>query len=317
MTTPAAVRVDHVNVRVADPDALFSVLSERFALPVLWPVTAFPGFRIGGVGVGNFHIEPTRYGRGGTGRPDQAQLFSICLEPGPIDHAAAELTRRGIPHSPPVPYRGSWPAESETQLFRRVASSGPLWTWMFLGGFFGDRALARQYSSRPMKSPRLARGLGRVSASRILGGAFNTVMAPRRPYPFFCEWNAFDIHEARNRADEELRRREGGPLGVERISEIVVGASDFEGERQRWQTLLDPGQPTAEGLWPLGDGPAIRLFPDSEDRIQALTWEVTSLDRATDYLRTEHMLGQANGDTVGIATDAVQGLDIRLIESVG
>ncbi|MGH2955338.1 MAG: hypothetical protein ACRDK9_15230 [Solirubrobacterales bacterium] len=320
-TATLAVRVDHVNVRVSDPRPLFSLLTERLRLPALWPVTALPGFEIGGVALGNVHIEPTRYGRSPRRRgAGEAELFSICLEPGPIDQVATELTRRDIPHTPPVPYRGEWPAGAETDLFRRVADDrlDPLWTWIFLGGFFGDRALKRQYSSVVFTSrigAHLARGMGRVSASRILGGAFNSAMAPRRPYPFFCEWNAFDIADARRRAGEELRRHDGGPLGVRGVSEIVVGARDHPGEERRWQELLDPVKPKAERRWELGDGPAIRLVDDTENHIRTLVWEVASLERAMRFLREEGMLGPTDEASVRIAPEVIGGLDIRLAEA--
>ena len=55
--------VGHVNIRVADPRLLLSLLTGRLRLPALWPVTALPGFEIGGDAVGNVHLKPTRYGR--------------------------------------------------------------------------------------------------------------------------------------------------------------------------------------------------------------------------------------------------------------
>jgi hypothetical protein len=238
------------------------------------------------------------------------------LEPGPVEATAEELTRRGIAHSPPIPYVGDFPREAETETFHRTTPGtgrDRLWTWIMLGGFFGDRALARQYSTRALQSRRLARILGRASGSRWAGTALNSVMAPRRPYPFFCEWNAFDIAASRERAREELQGRDGGPLGVQRVSEVVLGARNLAAETERWRRLLDPA-PMADGAWELGDGPAIRIAGDGEDRIQALVWEVGSLDRARRFLEEEGMLGIAGDTQVTIDPAAMHGLEVRLAE---
>src|SRR5262245_38471972 len=128
-----ATRVDHVNIRVPDPRPLFAVLAERLRLPVLWPPAQLPGFEIAGVSLGNVHVEPTRFGH--RSKPDAAataELFTVVLEPESAALAAAELGRRGIPHTAPVPFVSSFPPEAETEFFHRSAP-GPsrtnLWTW--------------------------------------------------------------------------------------------------------------------------------------------------------------------------------------------
>ena len=316
-TRAVARRVDHVNVRVADPRPLFSLLTERFRLPTLWPPTTFPGFEIAGVGFGNVHIEPTRYGL--WSRPSaatQAQLFSICLEPSPVEQAAKDLARRGIPHSAPIPYVGVFPPENETELFHRTvpgAGRENLWTWLMLGGFVGDRMLARQYSTRLFQSPGFSRRMGNLLGGRA-AGPLMTATTPRRPFVFFVEWQAFDIVAARVRAREELRRRDGGPLGVIAVDEIVVGASDLGLEKARWEALLSPTPRIAEGAWQLGDGPAIRLLADDRDRIRTLTLRVADLDAAQRFLRDEGLLGPVLDAQVTIDPASVFGLDIRLTD---
>lgn len=312
-----ARRVDHINIRVADPRPLFTLLTERLQLPVMWPPAALPGFEIAGVGVGNVHIEPTRFGARARRDPNAAaRLFTVCLEPGPTKAAVTELTRRGIAHSQPIPYVGDFPRDAETEIFHRAEGErGRLWTWILLGGFFGDRVLARRYSSRAFQSHRLARLLGQASGNRWAGTALNSAMAPRRPYPFFCEWSAFDIGASRERAREELQRRGGGPIGVRRVREIVLGAKDLSAETDRWRMLLEPA-PMKDGAWELGDGPAIRVVPDREDQIQALVWEVASLDHARRFLEKEAMLGVATDAQLTIRPSAMHGLEIRLVEPV-
>jgi hypothetical protein len=313
-----ARRIDHINVRVEDPWPLFRFLSERLELPVLWPPTAMPGFTIAGVWIGNVHMEPTRYAGRGDGCAGAAYPFAVCLEPGPVEDAAAELRRRGIATSAPIPYYGDFPASSETELFARIASRRGrqrLWTWLFVGGFLGDRTLERQYSLRPLQSPLVGRGVGRIVGRRGIGGALTAAMAPERPYPFFCEWGAFDIAETRRRAAAELGRRNGGPLGVLGVREVVIGARDLALETQRWQALFDPVEARPGPVWAVGDGPAIRLSPDRGYRIRSLVWEVASLRRARAFLDAEKLLGRDGDDGLEIDPRVVQGLEIRLVEA--
>jgi hypothetical protein len=313
-----ARRVDHVNIRVADPRPLLSLFADRFRLPVLWPPAALPGFEIAAVGLGNVHIEPTRYGLRSSARGrSETRLFSIALEPAPVEQAAEGLARRGIPHSAPIPYVSVFPPEAETELFHRTAAGTGrehLWTWLMLGGFLGDRMLARQYSTRLFQSAGFSRRIGSLLGGKS-AGALMTAMTPLRPFPFFVEWQAFDIAAARARAREELDRRDGGPLGVTHMKEIVVGARDLGAEEARWDRLLSPAPRTAGGAWELGDGPAIRLVDGDRDGIRSLIWGVAALDRAQRFLGDEGMLGPTVEGQVTINTAAVFGLDIRLVES--
>jgi hypothetical protein len=143
MTQSSAIarRVDHVNIRVADPRPLFSLFADRLRLPILWRCAALPGFEIAGVGLGNVYVEPTRFGlRNSSRAPAEARLFTIAFEPEPVEQAAEELARRGIPHTATVPYVSVFPSEAETELFHRTAPGAGrdhLWTWLLVGGFLG------------------------------------------------------------------------------------------------------------------------------------------------------------------------------------
>lgn len=100
---------------------------------------------------------------------------------------------------------------------------------------------------------------------------------------------------------------------MEGVREIVIGAKDLAAETERWSNLLDPA-PLTEGAWELGDGPAIRLTAGSEDRIEALVCEVASLDRAKRFLEDEGLLAPAGETQLTIDSEAIQGLEIRLVE---
>ena len=310
-------RVDHVNVRVSDPEPLFSLFAERFELPVVWPVTSFPSFANGSVALGNMTLEPTSYG-GSSDRGTAAELFSICFEPEPVAAAAAELKRRGISHSPPVPYVGTWPRSASTELFHpedQTAGKQPLWTWIFLGGFLGDATMARRWSN-PIYGNRLAAwAIGRGAGNPSLGPRLAAGMAPRRAYPFFCQWEAFDIEASREQAAGELRHRGGGPLGLVGVREIIAATVDLERETPLWRKLLEPAPETEPGRWELGGGPGVRLVAGEADGVEALVCNVSSLERAASFLRASDMLGVSSTAEARIAPEALGGLDIRLVEA--
>jgi hypothetical protein len=91
--------------------------------------------------------------------------FAVAFEPEPIEAARAELARRGIPHSPPIAYRATYPPEAETKIFgqlERASGKRALWTLVILGGLIGNQRLARDYSRSPMRgNSRLAPAAGR------------------------------------------------------------------------------------------------------------------------------------------------------------
>jgi catechol 2,3-dioxygenase-like lactoylglutathione lyase family enzyme len=318
---PAVVkRIDHLNLVVPDPEALFRFLADRLELPVLWGFTRFSSFASGGVAVG-VNLEPVRYAPTRKPRaPLDSGLFAIAFEPEPIESARAELARRGIPHSPPIAYRAAYPPEAETELFGQVdRASGKrvLWTLLVLGGLIGNERLERDYSRTPMRgdsplAPALGRLVGRLMGSRRVGDRLIAATGSAAPFAFLCEYHGFNVSESRKLAAAELERRGGGPLGARTTVEIVVEARDAAAEISRWQCLLDPIEPTAEGVWPIGDGPLLRVVEGPADRIQALVWRVRSLDAAQSWIERESLLSR-DGDGPMIAPEATQGVEIRLV----
>lgn len=132
---------------------------------------------------------------------------------------------------------------------------------------------------------------------------------------FLSEYNAayVNVAERRARLRGQLTRDGGGPLGVVDVKEVVIGAVDEEVARRLWQKLLEPAPSPTSNTWQIGDGPALRLVPDNENRVQALVIRVASLERATAFLREKQLLG---GDRAGQATidpSKVGGLDLRLV----
>jgi hypothetical protein len=313
-------RIDHVNVVVPDPRALFLFLADRLELPVAWSFTRFPSFASGAVALG-VNLEPVRYAPTRKSRaPLDSGLFAVAFEPEPIASARAELARRAIPHSPPIAYRATYPPEAETEIFGqldRASGKRVLWTLVILGGLIGNERLAHDYSRPPMRgdsrlAPMVGRLAGRAMASRRLGDRLIAASGSPAPFVFLCDYHGFNVAESRKLAAEELERRGGGPLGAVTTEEIVIEARDGPAEMSRWQRLLDPIKPTSEGVWPIGDGPGLRVVEGSADRIQALVWRVRSLATAEKWLERESLLGR-DGGGLTIVPEATQGVEIRLV----
>ncbi len=123
-----------------------------------------------------------------------------------------------------------------------------------------------------------------------------------------------NVDDRRARLRAQLASAGGGPLGVVEVEEIVIGAVEVETARRLWQSLLDPTPSATSRSWPIGAGPAVRLVPASENRVQTLIVRVSSLDRARAFLREKKLLGADAAGQVTIDPTKIGGVDLRLVE---
>lgn len=132
---------------------------------------------------------------------------------------------------------------------------------------------------------------------------------------FLSEYNPayVNVDERRARLRQQLVDAGGGPLGVVDVKELTIGAVDLETARRLWQRLLDPTPPATSNSWEIGTGPAIRLVPAAENRIQTLVVRVAALERAKAFLRDQQMLGAESEGQMAIDPSKIGGLDIRLV----
>jgi hypothetical protein len=123
-----------------------------------------------------------------------------------------------------------------------------------------------------------------------------------------------NVVERRARLRSQLAGSGGGPLGVVDVKEVIIGAVDLDVARRLWQKLLDPTPSATSNTWQIGSGPAVRLVPANENRIQALLIRVASLERAKTFLRDRQLLGADAAGHVTIDPSKVGGLDLRLVD---
>ena len=121
-----------------------------------------------------------------------------------------------------------------------------------------------------------------------------------------------NVGERRARLRRQLVEAGGGPLGVVEIKELIIGATDLDTARRLWQRLLNPTPASTSDTWQIGNGPAIRLVSDSENRVQTLVIRVASLERAQAFLRAKQLLGADREGQPTIDPSKIGGLHIRL-----
>lgn len=131
---------------------------------------------------------------------------------------------------------------------------------------------------------------------------------------FICEYT-HDVPARRRRFLEKLRSRGGGPLSVDSVREIVIGAQDMKQTEARWQKLLQPLQASgAGGAWRLGAGPAIRVIAADQDELREVIVAVTSLEQARRFLKQQGLLGPDRHGSLTVATARLPGFSLTLVE---
>jgi catechol 2,3-dioxygenase-like lactoylglutathione lyase family enzyme len=124
-----------------------------------------------------------------------------------------------------------------------------------------------------------------------------------------------NVAERRARLRGELIARQGGPLGVAALRELVIGVHDLDGARALWQKLLAPARAAELSVWQIGDGPAIRLVAADKTSVQELVIGVASLERARTFLREKGLLGTDSPGEATIDPSKLNGLRFRLVEA--
>lgn len=84
------------------------------------------------------------------------------------------------------------------------------------------------------------------------------VSALPSPFFFLCEYH-HDVAAWRSELRTGFDAVAGGPLGIDRLDEVVIGVPDLAVATETWQLLLDPHPPDGSGAWRPGGGVALRL----------------------------------------------------------
>lgn len=300
--------VDHVAIQTNNIQYMFSLFSEKFQLPIVWPMARYGINSIGVVSAGNVNIEIMQYVPAKVANPlvpKSAHLYALAFEPVSLVESLRELNRRMISCSPPIPLWGK----------RYDGYQGKLWTNILIAGILEGSAANLTHLEILKRSLwiNVLVGLlvGRLTSSSW-AKPFITKSLGRRAI-LITEYT-HDTSAERNLMLKALRNRQGGPLGIEAVREIRIGVSRFEENLERWQNLLSPISTTSPGCWQPEKGPAVRLVQDSEDTFLGFIFQVSSLERAAFFLSENDLLeGEAMGQ-LKLDPTKIGGLDIRLVE---
>jgi hypothetical protein len=181
-----------------------------------------------------------------------------------------------------------------------------------------DRRHIPYGAPRPFVS-RNPQGVAKTLWTNVTLARFSDSDSPvdARIHIFLSEYSPayVDVNERRKRLNDALLSDQGGPLGVEYVREVRIGATDLpEGIRQ-WEELLAPHKEGADGFLPIGNGPAVRLVRAAKNGMQGFVIAVRSLRKAEVFLRDRMLLGAVSDDEVTIDSSKIEGLDIRLVEN--
>jgi hypothetical protein len=130
---------------------------------------------------------------------------------------------------------------------------------------------------------------------------------------FLCKYN-LSVEPRRARIRAELDAHSGGPLGVDSVSEVVVGVRDLAAAQNQFRSLLGPPREGETSSWALGAGPAIRLVTDKEDHLKEVRVKVHSLQKARAYLREQGLLGADSGNELTFNSARVGETNIVLLQ---
>jgi hypothetical protein len=309
---PVVRRVEHIAALVSEPHQLFHALTQTLSLPAMWEPFDALGWSSGGVSLGNIALE--------TFTPAKGHEVAVPLDCGglatafePAVDALAELDRRGIPRGFPMPYQGASPA-AEREDMRTDPEVLPPWTTTLLGGFLEDQLLEQTLQQLSAASPDAIAAVIEMSRDPQSAAALVAAGTPASPWLFLCEYHD-GLHDRRRvagaRALEEVG---GGVLGVRKVREIVYAVEDLEGERVRWERLLEPLDAAHDAVWNFAGGPSVRLERARGAPAQSIVCEVESLDAAARELEALGALSGGEGESLTISPSAISGVHMSLVE---
>jgi hypothetical protein len=104
-------------------------------------------------------------------------------------------------------------------------------------------------------------------------------------------------------------------IGLIGLSEIGIVSSQPGQTGAMWKRIFAPAPLSADGILTFETGPAVRISRGDGDRIDSLVFQVASLRAARDFLFGAGLLGETSANEITIDPGAVQGLNLRLVET--
>lgn len=132
---------------------------------------------------------------------------------------------------------------------------------------------------------------------------------------FFCDYSAREtVTRMQRAASDSLTQRNGGPLGVLALREIVIGVAREDSAIAHLRALTDSPARQAGSVFAFGAGPAIRVVASPSPGILGIVVQVRSLTRARAFLIEHGILGESAPNRLTIAPAAIDGLRIAFVQ---
>jgi hypothetical protein len=187
---------------------------------------------------------------------------------------------------------------------------GPRWVGLALDPGPLDASLAvldgrriRRGEAAPFRAGGFRTRWTTVALPGVSGDAFEV---------FLCRY-AEDAGLRRQRLLAELSECGGGTLRVREVREVVVGARNPLRARESWEQLLHPVVATAEGVFALASGPAIRVREADREAIVGIVVAVEDLGRARSVLERHGGIEEVEGGGIRWIGPFVRGLEIVFV----
>lgn len=268
-------RIDHIVVAAPDQRGV-DQLQDLFRLTLGLPLWFSAGTRRSaddpefafyntGVYLGNVFFEFITFQVDepkGTPPAWKPHFYAFALESNHPD-TAAELRRRGLPGAEPSSFLGVDAKGNRVPLFTNIALD------------LGAPGVLVFFCAYPPE------GLATLCAL----------------FPGFP--NSIPIAQSHEHFQRLMRQGGGGSLGVLAVEELVLAAPKTLRLAETCDRLFAPTRATADGLWYLPKGPALRLVEGEKLRVARLVLKVNSLERARRFLAEQGLLPQ-------VSTGAVQ-----------
>jgi hypothetical protein len=184
------------------------------------------------------------------------------------------------------------------------------WNNVYLGGLLGDSRMASLFFSFSQHAPKETweKGAYPRPFNRRFGLPFVFDTVYRNGMVFAVEhnpaWRATNVSEESHHTG----------LDVQKVYEVTIGVEQYERAYDCWKALLDPLPEIVKGVWELPDGMHLRLAQRRVNGLRRMIWQVSSLNRAAQFLYKREMLGKEQEGMITIAPEKIMGMDIRLIQ---
>lgn len=126
---------------------------------------------------------------------------------------------------------------------------------------------------------------------------------------YLCEYEEV----ARSSMGSRAAGAPSGGIGLESVREVVIESSDPGLLMKKWEEVFAPWSFSREGTMAIGTGPLVRIIDGDQDAITGIVLEVASLEKAGEFLEQNQLLGESSVDSLCVAPEKVQGLDIRIV----